>query len=140
MSWDSYIDNLVAQSKDASGHAHCDSACIISIDGGAKWTTDAAPQALKVTPGEAAAVAACFKSKNFTNLMSSGIHLVGVKYQFLREEDGKLVLGKKKGNGAISMQCSKTAIVLGHCAEGDQQGNLNKAVGVIADYLETMNM
>ena len=48
MSWDSYIDNLVAQTKDASGNAHADLACIIGIDGGAKWTTDAHPNALKV--------------------------------------------------------------------------------------------
>jgi len=39
MSWDSYIDNLIAQTKDASGSEHCDKACIIGIDGGAAWTT-----------------------------------------------------------------------------------------------------
>lgn len=49
MSWDSYIDNLVAQSKDASGTAHCDRACIIGLDGGAPWTTADHPNALKVT-------------------------------------------------------------------------------------------
>lgn len=40
MSWDSYIDNLVAYCRDGSGDVHCDKACIIGIDGGAKWTTD----------------------------------------------------------------------------------------------------
>jgi len=39
--WDSYIDNLIAQCRDASGDSHCDKACIIGIDGGAKWTSDA---------------------------------------------------------------------------------------------------
>ena len=39
-SWDSYIDNLIAQSKDSSGHTNADQAVIIGIDGGAKWTTD----------------------------------------------------------------------------------------------------
>ena len=48
MSWDSYIDNLIAQTKDASGAAHADKACIIVIDGGAKWTTDGHASALKV--------------------------------------------------------------------------------------------
>jgi profilin len=72
--------------------------------------------------------------------MSSGLHAEGLKYQFLREEDKKLVLAKKKGSGAITAQTSKTAVVIGHCPEGSQQGNLNKAVGVIADYLESMNM
>ena len=49
MSWDSYIDNLIAQTKDASGAAHCDRACIIGLDGGAPWTTAAHACALKVT-------------------------------------------------------------------------------------------
>ena len=48
MSWDSYIDNLIAQSKDASGAFHVSKACIIGIDGGAKWTTDGHANAFKV--------------------------------------------------------------------------------------------
>ena len=72
--------------------------------------------------------------------MSGGIWAEGQKYQFLREEDGKVVYGKKKGVGAITLQASKTAIVIAHTPEGCQQGNCNKGVGVIADYLEGMNM
>jgi len=49
MSWDSYLDNLVAQTKDASGSAHCDKACIIGLDGGAPWTTQAPAVALAVS-------------------------------------------------------------------------------------------
>ena len=48
MSWDSYIDNLIAQTKDSNGTAHADKACIIGIDGGAKWTTDGHACAFKV--------------------------------------------------------------------------------------------
>lgn len=48
MSWDSYIDNLIAQSKDASGTLHADRACIIGMDGGASWTSAAHASALKV--------------------------------------------------------------------------------------------
>ena len=40
--------------------------------------------------------------------MASGVHVAGVKYQFLREEDKKLVLAKKKDHGALTMQSSKT--------------------------------
>ena len=72
--------------------------------------------------------------------MASGIRIEETKYQFLRVEDEKLVLGKKKGSGAITLQASKTAIVIAHCPEGGQQGNTNKAVGVIADYLESLGM
>ena len=72
--------------------------------------------------------------------MSNGVRAEENKYQFLRVEDGKVVFAKKKGSGAITMQASKTAIVIAHCPEGGQQGNTNKAVGVIADYLESLGM
>ena len=72
--------------------------------------------------------------------MAGGVHAEGVKYNFLREEDGKLVLAKKKEVGAISLQASKTAIVIAHCPEGSQQGNVNKGVAVIAEYLESLGM
>ncbi len=164
MSWDSYLDNLVAQSKDASGTAHVDKCCIIGLDGGAPWTTAASPFAFQVClllkPGklciiiynylvcsffqlqgqEGANIARCFKSKDFTSFMSNGVKATGEKYQFLREEDNKIVYAKKKGQGAITMQCSKTAIVIGHCPEGSQQGNTNKAVAVIAEYLDSLGM
>ena len=48
MSWDSYIDNLISQTKDAAGSFHCDKACIIGIDG-SQWTTAAHASALKVS-------------------------------------------------------------------------------------------
>jgi len=138
MSWDSYIDNLLAQTKDASGTAHADSACIIGLDGGAAWTTAGHANALKLQGSEGPNIAKCFKSKDFSQFMAGGIHASGTKYQFLREEDGKLVLGKKKEHGAITMQASKTAIVIAHTAEGCQQGNANKGVAVIAEYLESL--
>ncbi|NEO96256.1 MAG: DNA primase [Moorea sp. SIO3G5] len=140
MSWDSYIDNLIAQSKDANGTVHVDRASIIGLDGGAKWTTDAHPHALKLNSDESTNIAKIFKSKDFSGFMAGGIWIEGQKYQFLREEDGKVVYGKQKDFGAVTLQASKTAIVIAHCPEGGQQGNANKAVAVIAEYLEGMNM
>lgn len=140
MSWDSYVDNLVGQCKDASGATHCDKGCIIGLDGGAPWTTTSAANGLPLTAGEGAEIAKAFKSKDFTPFMTNGVLVGGIKYNFLREEDGKVVLAKKKDYGALTLQASKTAIVIGHCAEGSQQGNLNKGVGVIAEYLESLNM
>ncbi|OWF38799.1 profilin-like [Mizuhopecten yessoensis] len=140
MSWDSYIDNLLAQSKDSSGAAHADNACIIGLDGGSPWTTSGHAAAFKLDPEEGVKIAKCFKSKDFSGFMSSGIHCGKEKYQFLRVEDEKLVLGKKKDKGAITMQASKTAIVIAHCPEGGQQGVTNKAVAVIAEYLESLGM
>jgi len=139
MSWDSYIDNLLAQTKDASGQTHCDKACIIGLDG-SPWTTTGHANAIKLAGGEGAKIGACFKSKNFSEMMASGVLIEGTKYQFLREEEGKFVLGKKKDMGAVTLQSSKTAVVIGHTKEGCQQGNTNKGVSVIAEYLESLNM
>ena len=72
--------------------------------------------------------------------MTNGICVESYYYIFLRVIDDKLVLAKNGGQGAISMQASKTAIVIAHCPEGSQQGNTNKAVGVIAEYLESLGM
>jgi len=139
MSWDSYLENLVAQSGDASGQRHCSKGFIIGIDGG-QWTTDASDKAFIISPDEISNIADCFKSKDFTPFMANGVHIGGTKYQFLREEDGKIVLAKKKNFGAICLQASKTALVGGFCPEGMQAGNLNKAVAVIAEYLESLGM
>jgi len=146
MSWDGYIDTLIGNSKDASGTAHCDKAAIIGLDGGASWTTAAHANALKLTPQEGVTIAKALKSGDLTGFQANGLHAENVKYQFLRSESPKegdkpnIVFGKKKDKGAITIQSSKTAIVIGHCAEGCQQGNVNKAVGVIADYLEDLGM
>ena len=86
---------------------------------------------------ELAAIAACFKKKNFTSFMSSGVKLEGIKYQFLREDEG-FVYAKKKDHGSVSLQSTNTAIVIAHCPEGKQQGNCNKAVAVIVEYLKSI--
>lgn len=139
MSWDSYIDNLIAHTKDSTGSANADKACIIGLDG-SKWTTDGAAQAIKITAAEAATIGKAFKSRDFSPFMSSGVTVEGIKYQFLREEDNKLVLAKKKDQGALTLQTSKTGVVIGHTKEGGQQGNTNKGVATIAEYLESLNM
>lgn len=140
MSWDSYIDNLISQTKDSSGTTNADKACIIGLDGGAPWTSAGHANALQLTGSEGPNIAKTFKSKDFTTFQAGGIYAGGIKYQFLRGEEDKLVLGKKKDHGAITMQCSKTAIVIAHTAEGCQQGSTNRGVSVIADYLEGLGM
>jgi len=133
MSWDSYIDNLLGHSA-----THGDMACIIGMDG-SKWTTDGHPNSLKITLDEAATISNCFENSDWTPCQASGVVISDVKYQFLRADEN-VVLAKKKDNGAITMQKSKTAIVIGHTKEGASQGNVNKAVGIIAEYLESLNM
>lgn len=72
--------------------------------------------------------------------MAGGVVLEGIKYSFLREEDREVVYAKRKDHGSLTLQASKTAIVIAHCPEGSQAGNCNKAVSTIAEYLSGMNM
>ena len=137
--WDSYIDNAIEQSKDESGQAHIDKACIIGLDGGGKWTSDQHPCALKLNPYEAKTIAECFKKKDFTSFVAGGVHVGEVYYIFLEEIDSKVVYAKKQLSG-VTLQASNTAIVVARTGEGMQQGNANKAVGKIVAYLEDMNM
>lgn len=134
MSWDSYIDNLLGHT---AGHA--DKAAIVGMDG-SKWTSDVHANALKLSANEAAAIGKAMQSGEFGNFQASGVYVEGVKYQYLRHEEGKVVLAKKKDMGAITMQKSKTSVVIGHTIEGKQQGSTNKGVAVIAEYLESLNM
>ena len=40
----------------------------------------------------------------------------------------------------MTLQASKTAIVMAHTKDGGQQGNTNKGVSYIAEYLESLGM
>lgn len=79
------------------------------------------------------------KDRKFDVFMASGVFLEGVKYQFLRQED-KTVYAKKKDCGSVTIQASKTAIVIAHCPDGKQQGMANKAVDGIVEYLESVGI
>ena len=140
MSWDSYIDNLIEQTKDANGIAHCDKACIIGLNDGAYWTSTNHPNAVKLQGREAQNIARCFKTKDFTSFMINQVRVEGLGYTFLRELDGNTVYAKYKGQGGYTLQASNTAVVIAHCPEGHQQGNTNKGVTIIAEYLESVGM
>jgi hypothetical protein len=136
MSWDGYIDMLVEDCKGS-----CDTAAIIGLDG-SKWTTDGHAASLKITPAEASTIGVSMKNQDWSTFQANGIHIAGVEYQFLHgdTDDKTLVLGKKKDQGAIVMQASETAIVIGHVIEGHVQSNGNDAVRIIVEYLESLGM
>lgn len=132
------------RSKDDNGSCHVDKGTIIGIDGGVPWTQGSDTNIMCMAQEEGAKIAHCFKTNDFSSLQANGVIVEGVKYQFLRVADigsgSKLVLAKKKDSGALTIQASKTAIVVGHCPEGGQHGNTNKAVSYIAEYLESQGM
>jgi len=134
MSWDSYIDTVCDTSNQ-----HCDKACIIGQDG-SQWTSNGHAKALKITPAEAGTIAKIMKSGDDVPFQANGILVEGVKYTFLRKINDNAVVGKKKDHGAITLQTSNTAVIIGHTKEGGQQGDTNKGVGHVADYLVSLSM
>jgi len=141
MSWDSYIDNLIGQSA-----GHIDRGALCGQDG-SLWTSGTMDTHLKINSQEAATIAKVLRDGKvddnaLTELQMNGISVEGTKYQFLRGDfiNEKVILAKLKGHGAITIQYSKTAFVIGHTKEGGQQGNANKGVSIIAEYLESLGM
>jgi len=136
--WDAYIDNLIGHSKDKSGFAHIDKACMVGKDGGALWTSAAHASALKVSGEESARICTNLSAPDpAANFGAQGVLVEGLKYQFLRYDlDAKCALGKKKENGAITAQSTKSAVIIAHCPEGGQHGLCNNAVAKVAEYLE----
>jgi len=60
MSWNNYIDSLIAQTKDVTGTVHCDKACTIGIDDGISWTGQTHNNALKLQMQEGQTIAQGF--------------------------------------------------------------------------------
>ena len=137
MSWDSYIDTLIAHSKSADGNAHIDKACIFGKDG-APYTTDGHASSLVASAAEKAKIFNELNKGDQCDFGATGIVLGGTKYQFLRiDAESCLALAKKKGSGAVTVQgTSKSSVVIvAHCPEGAQHGNCNDAVQKVITYL-----
>lgn len=47
-------------------------------------------------------------------------------------------MAKKKDAGCVTLQATKQTVVIGLGAEGKQQGNVNKGVAQLAEYLESV--
>ena len=136
MSWDGYIDHIIGGTNGA-----CDQACIIGLDGGGAWTTEKHGSALKISQQEGSTIAKALNNEDCTSFQTKGIVVGGIKYQFLRTdpEEGT-VLGKMKDHGAITIQKTNSAIVIGHTAEGKVHGNTNTGVLNVVNYLKGLNM
>jgi len=136
MSWNSYIDSLLGG---CNGNA--DKGCLMGLQNGGPWTTADHASNINLVGNEGVTIANALKSNDPATFQQNGIYVGGVKYQFLRhdEEEG-LVLGKMKEKGAITIQKSETGIVMAHTIEGKPQGETNKGVKAIVDYLKGMNM
>ena len=131
--WDSYIDSVCAASL-----GNCDQVCIIGLVGGGFWTTDCHEKSVRVTAKEAVVIANALAADDCSVFQQNGVVIGGVKYQFLRKDENALY-AKKKDHGSLTIQKTKTAIVIAHTGEGGQAGSTNKAVDNVCNYLEQNN-
>lgn len=134
MSWDSYIDSLIAHSR-VGDTANIDKACIVGEN--AAWTSGTHPNAFNGSAAEIQKIFAEMKKDDKSGFGVTGITFGGVKYQFLRYDEDA-VYGKKKNEGAITIQKCKQCCIVAHCPEGGQHGSCNLAVGKVADYLSSV--
>lgn len=139
MSWDGYIDSILGG---AAGH--CDKAGIIGKTAGSPWTTDAHAHNVTFIPGESAVIAKHMgkgKAIADNHFGTNGVVINGTVYQYLRQfDDGNTIFAKKKELGCFTLQCSNTAIVIAHTAEGKQMGTANWSLNRIVEYLKGLNM
>lgn len=135
--WSDYVESIIVSSKNARTHEECcDKAAIIGIDGNC-WTANA-PKGLKVSQAEGAVIGKAFQTNKFDQLQSEGVRVEGVKYNFLRCEDDKVVIARNSGV-TITCQKTNTAVVIARTPDGKQPGDTNKAVGIICDHLSNSN-
>lgn len=77
------------------------------------------------------------KSGDISTFIYKGIVIEGVKYTFL-SQNGPVVYAKnKEGKGALTIQKTNFAVIIGHTPEQRQQKFSNIAIGNIANYLQS---
>ena len=100
------------------------------------WTTECHAANFKLSQAECTNISRNIRAGELGHNLYNGIFLAGEKYQYLRfDTETQTVLGKRIGNGAVTIQPSKSAIVIGHCPESGQHGLCNNAVSKIVEHL-----
>lgn len=90
----------------------------------------------QLSPQEIRFLTQSFNKKDFKRMQENGFYVCGQRYTFLFHDEAlKLVVGKAKGVGGIHLQETKKAILIAFCPEGQQMGNVNKAVCHIGAHL-----
>jgi len=121
MSWQAYVDNIIASGK-------VDQGAIYSRAGDSVWATSAG---FNVSAAEISEVVRGFD--NPAGLQENGLHVQGQKYFLLRADD-RSIYGKHEDTGIIAVR-TKQAVLIAHYAAPVQPGEATKVVEAMADYL-----
>ncbi|XP_002731044.1 profilin-2-like [Saccoglossus kowalevskii] len=123
MSWQTYVDtHLIGTEKIAK-------ASILGHDG-STWATS---KDFVITPEEGKALAKGITAQDC--FYSTGVHLAGTKYTYLRGVKDENVYAKK-GDSGVCVVKTKQAIIVGIYVEGTQPGQATVVVEKVGDYLK----
>lgn len=125
MSWQAYVDNLLASNK-------VDQAALYSRAGDSVWASSAN---FNVSADEITKI-----SKSFDDpaaLQEHGLYVNSQKYFLLRSDD-RSIYGKHDDTGVIAVR-TKQAILLAHYSPPTVPGEATQVVEAMADYLISVN-
>jgi profilin len=143
MSWDSYLDNLKAQSNNKQGIPAVKASAIISLDGGASWISPNHPNGINGVINEYGIIAKVMKSGDFSHFKENGIGLEKKHYFFISEiPNGHGVMGRLEGEGVVVISCSRSAVIMAVIDEEEVPRSKDgiKAVTIIKDYLLSVGL
>ncbi|KAI7847348.1 profilin [Circinella umbellata] len=120
MSWQAYVDtNLV-------GTGQVSQAAIFGLNG-SQW---AASPSFQVSATEVQEIISGFN--NSDHILSSGVHVAGIKYLTLRADDRSIYA--KKGADGVCLVKTGQAVLIAVYKKGIQPGSCTKVVEGLADY------
>eukprot|EP01060_Flectonema_neradi_P040522 TRINITY_DN925_c0_g1_i1.p1 TRINITY_DN925_c0_g1~~TRINITY_DN925_c0_g1_i1.p1 ORF type:complete len:130 (+),score=34.85 TRINITY_DN925_c0_g1_i1:125-514(+) len=128
MSWQEYVDNLVAGGK-------VQHAALLGIDGSV-W---AQTKDFALTAEEAAGVAGGMGEASGAYFQANGCTCAGTKYFTLRHMGDEGLYYGKKGAAGICIARSTQCLVVGIYGEGQTPGDANIAVEGVKDYLVSVS-
>merc|ERR1712126_282205 len=120
--WNKYIKNIITTSGGS-----CDNVSLIGLKDGAFWSDPNHANAVRLTSLEAKTIAVAMDTGDDTSFHFDGVFIGETRYQFIKRFENT-IFAKRMGIGSITIQKSKTCVVIAHTSEGKQQGSTNKAV------------
>ena len=123
MSWQDYVDNLLA-SGDVYG------AVIVGLDGGLWARSDSL---LRISQDEINAVLKSFEPEGYQAIVANGCFLAGEKYMAISGNQRTVYL--RRGSSGAALAKTGSCVIIGVHSDAMVPGNFNSAIGRVADFL-----
>ncbi len=140
LDWDYQLDIIREDSKDSTGAINAHKISIVSLNDGEILTSIDQNHTFKISQEEANIISNVFKIKDFDTFIKDGINIENINYKFINSPNDEMVFGKKEDLGTLTIQKTKTKIIIGFTQDGYQQSGTNKALKNIARYFEKIKI